>query len=154
MLQTSYDLRIKSINSINTSNIFNFIASQINKEIIFKNYQIKIKFLKVLINKLFSYKIIIEYYKILYKKKFSSTILNILLFEVKLTFQLIKHEKKVDLIIFILGSNFLFTFNNVPCNIILQITNSSAHLMLPDSLWIINVQYVFASAPIFGHTSG
>ena len=43
MLQTFYDLRIKSIISNNTPIIlFNFIASRINKEIIFKNYQKKL----------------------------------------------------------------------------------------------------------------
>ena len=89
MLQTSYDLRTKSIKSINISIIFNFIMSRINYEIIFKNYQKKIKFLNVLINMLFSDKIIIEDYKIPYKKKFSSTILNISMVEDELTFRLI-----------------------------------------------------------------
>ena len=54
MLQTFYDLKLIGINSINTSNKFNFIASRI----IFKIYLNKIKLLK-----------------------FSSTILNILMFE-------------------------------------------------------------------------
>ena len=44
MLQTFYDLKLIGINSINTSNKFNFILSGINKEIILKIYQNKIKF--------------------------------------------------------------------------------------------------------------
>ena len=145
MLQIFYDLKIKGINSIKTFNNFIFMSSRINKEIIFKIYQNKIKFFpyEVVINMLFSEKEIIENYKILYKNKFSSTNKNILMFEVKLTFQSVKqahdNSKKVDSIIFILGSNFLFMFINVLYNIILQITNSSVHLMFPDSLWIINV---------------
>jgi len=106
---------------------------------------------------LFSEKEIIENYKILYKNKFSSTNKNILMFEVKLTFQSVKqahdNSKKVDSIIFILGSNFLFMFINVLYNIILQITNSSVHLMFPDSLWIINVLYARVSAPISSGTA-
>ena len=46
-----------------------------------------------------------------------------------------------------MGSKFLFKIINVSCNIKLQVTNSSVHLMFPDSLWIINVQYAFAPAP-------
>ena len=58
MLQTFYDSKIKSINSINTFNNFNFMASRMNKEIMFKIYQNKIKFIpyKVMINTLYSKK--------------------------------------------------------------------------------------------------
>ena len=128
MLQTFYDLKLIGINSINN---FNFILSGIIKEFFFFIYQNKIKFLK-----------------------FSSTIINILMFEAKLTFQLVKQadDKKVDFIIFILGSNLLFTIIKVLISIISPITNSSVHLMFPGSLWIINVLYVCASAPI--STSG
>ncbi len=42
MLQTFYDLKIKGIDSINTFNILNFMASRINEEIMFKIYQNKI----------------------------------------------------------------------------------------------------------------
>ena len=72
------------------------------------------------------------------------------MFEAKLTSQSVKQadDKKVDFIIFILGSNLLFTIIKVLFNIISQITNSSVHLMFLDSPWIINVLYVCASAPI------
>ena len=98
----------------------------------------------------FSDEIIIEDYKIRYKKKFSSSILIILTGEDKLNSRLTKHEKKVDIIIFNLGIKFLFLSKiiNVSCNIKLQVTNSSVHLMFPDSLWIINVQYLITPAPI------
>jgi len=43
-----------------------------------------------MINTLFSEREFIEYHKILYKNKLSSSNLNILIFEVKLTFQLVK----------------------------------------------------------------
>ena len=47
------------------------------------------------------------------------------------------------------GNNFLFQFITVLYTIILQITNSTVHLMFPDSLWIIiNVLYICVSAPI------
>ena len=109
-----------------------------NKEIEFKNYRKKIKLLNVLINMLFSDEIIIEDYKIGYKKKkkVSSTIANILMVEDKLNFRLIKHEKKVDIKIFNLRIKFLFFFKiiNVSCNIKLQVSISSVHLMFPDSL--------------------
>ena len=66
------------------------------------------------------------------------------MFEAKLTCQLVKQadEKKVDFIIFILGSNLLFTINKVSFNIISQIANSSVLLMFPGSLWIKNVLFV------------
>ena len=72
------------------------------------------------------------------------------MFEAKLTSQLVKQadEKKVDFIIFILGSNLLFTINKVSFNIISQIANSSVLLMFPGSLWIKNVLFVCATAPI------
>ena len=127
---------------------------QIIKEIIFKIFQKKIKFIpyKVRINTLFSENVFIKNYKILYKNKLSSANLNILMFEVKLTFQSKKqahdNNKKVDIMNFTLGNNFLFQFITVLYTIILQITNSSVHLMFPDSLWIINVQYLITPAPI------
>ena len=127
---------------------------QIIKEIIFKIFQKKIKFIpyKVRINTLFSENVFIKNYKILYKNKLSSANLNILMFEVKLTFQSKKqahdNNKKVDIMNFTLGNNFLFQFITVLYTIILQITNSSVHLMFPDSLWIINVLYICVSAPI------
>ena len=88
MLQTFYDSKIKSINSINTFNNFNFMASRMNKEIMFKIYQNKIKFIpyKVMINTLYSEREFIENYKILYKNKLSSTNLNNFMFKVKPTF--------------------------------------------------------------------
>ena len=54
----------------------------------------------------------------------------------------------VDIIIFNLGSKFLFKFSNVSGNIEVQVINSSAHLMFFDFPWIMNVQYHFAPAPI------
>ena len=114
MLQIFYDLKIKGINSIKTFNNFIFMSSRINKEIIFKIYQNKIKFFpyEVVINMLFSEKEIIENYKILYKNKFSSTNKNILMFKVKLTFQSVKqahdNNKKVVITNFTLGSKYVF----------------------------------------------
>ena len=102
---------------------------------------------------LFSDEIIIEDYKIRYKRKFSSTILNILMIEDKLNFMLTKHEKKVDIIIFNLGIKFVFKIINVSYNIKLKATDSSAHLMFPDSLWIINVQYPITPAPTSSGTA-
>ena len=66
------------------------------------------------------------------------------MYKAKLTCQLVKQadEKKVDFIIFILGSNLLFTINKVSFNIISQIANSSVLLMFPGSLWIKNVLFV------------
>ena len=82
--------------------------------------------------------------------KSSSTILNILIFEAKLTCQLVKQadEKKVDVLNSILGSNVLFTIITILFNLISHIAKSSVHLMFPGSLWIKNVLYVCASAPI------
>ena len=95
---------IKGVNSINTCNNSNLMTSQIIKEIILKFYQNNIKFM---IYTLFSEREFIEYYKILYKNKLSSYNLNILIFEVKLTFELVKqahyNNKKVDIINFTLG---------------------------------------------------
>ena len=149
MLQTFYDLSIKSIISYDTPIIlFNFIASRINKKIIFKNYQKKIQYSKVMLNTLFLDKINIDDYKILYKKKYPSTILNFLMIDFKTTFRLINQEKMVNIIFFNLGSKFLFKFINVSCKIKVQAINPSAHLMFFDLLWIMNVQYQFAPAPI------
>jgi len=57
-----------------------------------------------MINRLLSEREFIENYKILYKYKLSSANLNILIFEVKLTFQSVKqahdNNKKVDIINF------------------------------------------------------
>jgi len=114
MLHTFNDLKIKGINSINTLNNSNFMAFQIIKEIIFKIYQNKIKFIpyKVVINTLFSEREFIENYKILYKNKLASSNLNILIFEVKLTFQSVKqahdNNKKVVITNFTLGSKYVF----------------------------------------------
>ena len=68
----------------------------------------------------------------------------------KLTCQLVKqaYEKKVDVLNSILGSKVLFTIITLFFNLIFHIAKSSVDLMFPGSLWIINVLYVCASAPI------
>ena len=105
-----------------------------------------------MINTLFSEREFIEYHKILYKNKLSSSNLNILIFEVKLTFQLVKqahdNNKKVDIINFTLISKYVSQLITVLYIVKLQFTNSSVHRMFPDSLWLINVLHVCASAPI------
>ena len=119
----------------------------------------KTKFIpcNVMINRLLSEREFIENYKILYKYKLSSANLNILIFEVKLTFQSVKqahdNNKKVDIMNSTLGSKSLFQLITVLCIIILQITNSFVHRMFPDSLWFINVLHVCASAPISSGTA-
>jgi hypothetical protein len=111
---------------MNKSNKFIFFASGISKELIFKSYQNKIKFLK-----------------------FPSTILTILIFKTKLFCQTVKQvdEKKVFKI-FIVRNGLILTTIRVFFNIILLIAISSVHLMFPGSLWIKNVSDSCASAPI------
>ena len=92
-----------------------------------------------MINTLFSEREFIEYHKILYKNKLSSSNLNILIFEVKLTFQLVKqahdNNKKVDIINFTLISKYVSQLITVLYIVKLQFTNSSVHRMFPDSGW-------------------
>ena len=126
MLQTSYELKIIGIISMNKSNKFIFFASGINKEFIFKSYQSKIKV-----------------------SNLPSMILMILMLKAKPFFQAVKqvNDKKV-FIIFIVRNGLLLTTIRVFFNIILQFAISSVHLMFPGSLWIKNVSDSCASAPI------
>ena len=52
-----------------------------------------------------------------------------------------------------MGIKFVFKIINVSYNIKLKATDSSAHLMFPDSLWIINVQYPITPAPTSSGTA-
>ena len=126
MLQTFYELKIIGIISMNKSNKFIFFASGINKEFIFKSYQSKIKF-----------------------SNLPSTILMILMLKAKPFFQSVKQVDDIKVfIIFIVRNGLLLTTIRVFFNIILLIAISSVHLMFPGSLWIKNVSYFRAAAPI------